>query len=49
MTPKMVEDARVLVVDDDTAICEVLEEMVSRLGIRVETTSKPLEVLDLVR
>ncbi len=45
----MIEDARVLVVDDDTAICNVLKEMISRLGIRVETTSKPLEVLDLVR
>lgn len=45
----MLEDSRLLVVDDDTAICKVLQIMVSRLGIRVETISKPLEVLDLVR
>ncbi len=45
----MIENARVLVVDDDTAICNVLKEMISSLGIRVETTSNPLEVLDLVR
>lgn len=43
------EDARVLVVDDDTDVCNVLGQMISRLGIRVETTSNPLEVLDLVR
>lgn len=43
------EDTRVLVVDDDTDFCNVLGQMISRLGIRVETTSNPLEVLDLVR
>jgi len=43
------EDALVLIVDDDTEVCNVLEQMISRLGIRVETTSNPLEVLDLVR
>ena len=43
------EDALVLVVDDDTDICNVLGQMISRLRIRVETTSNPLEVLDLVR
>jgi DNA-binding NtrC family response regulator len=43
------KDARVLVVDDDTAVCDVLEQIISRLGMRVETSSKPLEVLDLVR
>ena len=43
------EDALVLIVDDDTDVCNVLEQMISRLGIRVETTSNPLEVLDLVR
>ncbi len=43
------EDALVLVVDDDTAVCDVLGQMISALGTRVETTSKPLEVLDLVR
>jgi FixJ family two-component response regulator len=48
--PKMIEeDALVLIVDDDTDVCNVLEEMISRLGIRVEITSNPLEVLDLVR
>ena len=43
------ENAIVLVVDDETDVCEVLEQMISRLGIRVETTSNPLEVPDLVR
>lgn len=43
------EDALVLIVDDDTEVCNVLEQMISRLGIRVETISNPLEVLDLVR
>lgn len=43
------ENAIVLVVDDDTDACDVLEQMISRLGIRVETTSNPLEVPDLVR
>ena len=33
------ENARVLVVDDDTDACNVLGQMVFRLGIRVETTS----------
>ena len=48
--PKMIEeDALVLIVDDDTDVCNVLGQMISRLGIRVETTSNPLEVLDLVR
>lgn len=43
------EDAFVLIVDDDTEVCNVLEQMISSFGIRVETTSNPLEVLDLVR
>ncbi|MCK4603589.1 MAG: response regulator, partial [Deltaproteobacteria bacterium] len=43
------EDALVLIVDDDIDVCNVLEQKISRLGIRVETTSNPLEVLDLVR
>jgi FixJ family two-component response regulator len=43
------KDARVLVVDDDTAVCDVLEQIISRLGIKVQTTTKPLKVLDLVR
>ncbi len=43
------EDALVLIVDDDTEVCNVLEQMISRLGIRVKTISNPLEVLDLVR
>jgi len=43
------ENAIVLVVDDDTAVCDVLKQMISSLGLRVETTSKPLDVLDLVR
>lgn len=43
------EDAFALIVDDDTEVCNVLEQMISRLGIRVETISNPLEVLDLVR
>lgn len=43
------EDSLVLVVDDDTDVCNLLEQMISDLGIRVETTSNPLEVLDLVR
>ncbi|MBU3980752.1 MAG: response regulator [Proteobacteria bacterium] len=47
---KMIEEnALVLVVDDDTDICDVLRQMISCLGIRVETTLNPLEVLDLVR
>jgi len=43
------KDARVLVVDDDTVVCDVLKQIIARLGMRVETSSKPLEVLDLVR
>ena len=43
------ENAIVLVVDDETDVCDVLEQMISRLGIRVKTTSNPLEVPDLVR
>jgi len=43
------ENATVLVVDDDADVCEVLGQMISGLGIRVETTSNPLDVPDLVR
>ena len=43
------ENAIVLVVDDDTAVCDVLKQMLSSLGHRVETISKPLEVPELVR
>jgi DNA-binding NtrC family response regulator len=43
------KDARVLVVDDDTDLCDILAQMSPRLGIKVETTSNLLEVLDLVR
>jgi FixJ family two-component response regulator len=42
-------DARVLVVDDDTDVCDFLGQMIPRLGVRVETTSNPLEVLELVQ
>jgi FixJ family two-component response regulator len=44
----MVEDAFVLVVDDDTDACNVLQEMLSSLGIRGHSTSNPLQVIDLV-
>ena len=48
--PNMIEkDALVLIVDDDTDVCNVLEQVISRLGIKVQTTTKPLKVLDLVR
>ena len=43
------ETAFVLVVDDDPAICDIVQQMISRLGMRVEATSNSLEVLDLVR
>ncbi len=43
------KDTLVLVVDDDTHFCNVLKQMIFHLGIRVEITSNPLEVLDLVR
>ncbi|MCJ7682888.1 MAG: response regulator, partial [Desulfobacteraceae bacterium] len=43
------EDARVLIVDDDVDVCNVLGQIISRLGIGVETISNPLEVPDLVR
>ena len=43
------EDDRVLIVDDDVDICNVLAQIISRPGMRVETTSNPLEVPDLVR
>ncbi len=43
------KDALVLIVDDDTDVCNVLEQIISRLGIKVQTTTKPLKVLDLVR
>ena len=42
------EDAFVLVVDDDTDACNALQQMISRLGIRVDSTSNPLQVIDLV-
>ena len=40
------EDAFVLVVDDDTDACNALQQMISRLGIRVDSTSNPLQVID---
>ena len=43
------KNATVLVVDDDTDVCDALKQMISSLGLRVKTTSKPLGVLDLVR
>ncbi len=43
------KDARVLVVEGHTGVCDFMEQIIPRLGIRVETTSNPLEVLDLVR
>ena len=43
------KDKLVLIVDDDTSFCNVLKQMIFHLGIRVEITSNPLDVLDLVR
>lgn len=43
------QDALVLIVDDNLEICNILQQMVSRLGIRVESVSNPLQVINLVK
>ena len=43
------KDARLLVVDDDTDVCLILEQILSRSGFKVKTISNPLEVLYLVQ
>jgi len=40
---------RLLVVDDETYICEVIREMLSSEGYHIHTTSDPRKALDLVK
>lgn len=43
------EDAIILIVDDDPEVCNILQQMISFLEIRVKSTSNPLQVIDLVK
>ena len=43
------QDALVLIVDDDLEICNILQQMISSLGIRAESVSNPLQVINLVK
>ncbi len=43
------QEVLVLIVDDDPEICNILQQMISRPGIRVESTSNSLQVLNLVK
>lgn len=43
------QDALVLIVDDNTEICNILQQMISSLGIRAESVSNPLQVINLVK
>ena len=43
------QDALALIVDDDPEICNILQQMISSLGIRAESVSNPLQVINLVK
>ena len=43
------EFAKILIVDDEPMVCEVLESMVSSLGIKAKSITQSLKVMDEVR
>jgi FixJ family two-component response regulator len=42
------EDALILIVDDDPEICKFLQDAISQWGLKVETITSPLKVVDRV-
>jgi len=42
------ESAQVLIVDDEPVLCELLEAMVSSLGVKAKSTTRSLDVVDEV-